>query len=624
MSPTRKSRRSQPRRKKTSQSSAAGQFSPKQNQAKPLFTTSASGLPHVCLSINKMPQFIIKARDAIEAERIYEAVDILNDQALEDVREIVEKDPSRTDIMLALAVMLIKTNQPRKAEEWYKKILEQEPHALMYNELARICRFTGRLSEAVQYRRKTVEADSDNMTYLGNLGCALVRVGQKEEGIDLMRKAIEKAPDDAAVHSGLLFYLHHLPNLDPRAIFEEHKLWAQIHAPISRARVSHDNIPDPDRRLRIGYASPDFCAHSVSYFFEPLLNEHDAKTVETYGYGNVFCPDETTDRIKRKVDHYRSVNGMDCRKVASMIEADQIDILVDLAGHTSKNNLSVLAYKPAPIQVTYLGYPNTTGMPQIDYRLTDDLTDSPQSQQFYTEELVFLPDGFLCYKSPDFASFVEPLPAAKNGCITFASFNNSTKINPFLIALWAEILKANSNSRLLLKFNGGDEQALREYYFGNFEQFGIGREKVKIVGQRSPVDHLKLYGEVDIALDTYPYNGTTTTCEALWMGVPVVSLAGEHHVSRVGRSILNRVGLEFFVASTPKEYLAKAIALAAKPDALAKIRVSMRKRIAESSLCDAKKFTRNLEAVYRKMWHKWCQCGTKPVLSGEYQKDSIR
>jgi len=605
MSRSKRTRRSRRRSKKTGQSSTAGQTHPEKNQ--PLFSVSKDGLPQIRIPMDKMPQFIIEARDAIKAERTAEAVDILNDQNVEVVRKIVAEDPSQTNVVLALALMFTKTGRLRKAEEWYEKLLEREPHALVYNELGRICRFTGRLSQAIQYRRKTVEAEPDNAIHLSNLGCDLMRAGQKQEGINLMRKALERAPGNEAIRSNLLFYLHHLPNLDQQALFDEHKQWGRIHAPISRTRTSHDNVPDPDRRLRVGYVSPDFCAHSVSYFFESLLDEHDAAAVETFGYGNVVCPDKFTERIKPKFDHYRNISMVDDKTVVNMVEADQIDILVDLAGHTSHNKLPVFASKPAPIQVTYLGYPDTTGIRQIDYRLTDELADPPELQQFYTEELVFLPDGFLCYRTPVFGSAVASLPVGQTGRITFASFNNGTKINLFLIALWAQVLKATDNSRLLLKFNGGDDEEVRDYYFRDFERFGIGRDKLIIMGQRPAVDHLLLYGMVDIALDTYPYNGTTTTCEALWMGAPVVSLAGKCHVSRVGLSILTRLGLEFFVASTPKEYLAKATALAAKPDALAEIRASMRKRIADSTLCDAKTFTRSVEAAYRKMWHKWCK-----------------
>jgi len=307
-----------------------------------------------------------------------------------------------------------------------------------------------------------------------------------------------------------------------------------------------------------------------------------------------------------------------------MIETDRIDILVDLAGHTGGNRLPVMAYKPAPIQATYLGYFETTGMEQIDYFLTDELTSPPQSQQFHTEELVFLPGGFLCYKPPDCFFPITPLPAAQNGHITFGIFGNNCKINSSIISLWARILDSNENSRLLLMFRGGQDRQFREHYFRKFEQFGIPRHRVDILDRKPLLEYFKEYSKVDIVLDTYPYNGGTTTCDAMWMGVPVVSLCGEHHMSRVGLSILSNVGLEFFAASTPDEYVSKTIALAAKPKALMKIRASMRARMAVSPLCNRDKFAANIEQAYRKMWYKWCKSKGVDVPSEELRPDAQR
>jgi len=290
-----------------------------------------------------------------------------------------------------------------------------------------------------------------------------------------------------------------------------------------------------------------------------------------------------------------------------MIGDDGIDILVDLAGHTSGNRLGVFARKPAPIQVTYLGFPDTTGMKQIDYRLTDELADLPEAQNFHTEKLVFLPEGFLCYKPPGYAPPVAPLPAIETGCFTLGSFNNNCKIQPDMMRLWAQILRAKEESRLLLKFGGGDDQAVRGHYLRQFEQMGIAPERVEICGRKATIEHLKMYGQVDIALDTFPYNGTTTTCEAMWMGVPTVSLVGKSHSSRVGLSLLSRVGLGDFAAHTPAEYVGKALAFSGELENLAKIRNFLRAMMFNSPLCDKKTFTRNLEAAYRKMWRTWCE-----------------
>ena len=560
------------------------------------------------LNIDVIPEILTSAQAAVKEGQIAEAKSLLNDQAIETICQMVDKDSSRKDLILIFAALLWKIGQEEKAEQCYKKVLEWGPNAVAYDRLGCLCQYTGRMTEAIKYQSKAVETEPDRPEPLANLARALLETGQTQGGIELLRKAVEKMPQNPQVYSNLLFRLHYLPDLDPEVLFSEHTRWGQIHAQPKLAKTSHSNCLDPDRKLRIGYISPDFRRNSVAYFFESLLDGHNHEAVETYGYANVEFQDQFTQRFREKFDHYQNIRELDDVSLAALIEQDKIDILIDLAGHTGDNRLTAMAYKPAPIQVTYLGYPDTTGMDAIDYRLTDALAEPPGAQKFYTEELVFLLDGFLCYRPPDFAPTVAPLPADKKGYITFGSFNNSCKINPVIAELWAEILKACGNSHLLLKLKGGGEPEIKGRYAGYFEQFGIGSERLDICGWKSPPEHLQLYSQVDIALDTYPYNGTTTTCEALWMGVPVVSLIGsKHHASRVGLSILSRVGLEFFAASSPPEYVAKAIALAENRHSLAQIRSSMRARIAASGLCHAKAFTRQVEAAYRKMWRRWCQ-----------------
>ena len=440
-----------------------------------------------------------------------------------------------------------------------------------------------------------------------NLGNNLFHIGETQKAMELVRKAVEAQPDNAQLHSNFLFRLHDLPVLDQRELFNEHRKWALKHAPVHLVKTTHENVPDPGRKLRIGYISPDFCAHPVGFFFEPLLESHNRSEVEVYGYGNVAFPDGVTEQFKNKFDHYRNIRGIDDKNTAAMIERDQIDILIDLAGHTGDSRVRVLAFRPAPVQATYLGYFETTGMEQIDYFLTDEKMSTASSQQFHTEKLLSFSQCCLCYRPLNTAIPAAPSPVAEKGYITFGMFGNSTKMNPDIISLWAKILQNNENSRMLLMFKGGQNKEITDRYYRLFEQFGISRDRVDFHGRKSFPEYLQTHKDVDIMLDTFPYNGGTTTCDALWMGVPVISLVGEHHFSRVGLSILSCVGLEFFAASTPDEYVAKACALAAKPDALAKIRTSMRARMASSSLCDVKLFTQNIEQAYRKMWHHWCQ-----------------
>ncbi|MCP4260144.1 MAG: tetratricopeptide repeat protein [Planctomycetes bacterium] len=554
-----------------------------------------------------LPKSLIEANEAAITGKVEEAAKLLNEKVEQAVLDIIKQDPCRTDIMLVLGMLFKQTRQIHKAKNLFEKILQQEPHPLVYNELGYICQRMGKLSEAIQYQKTAVEADPNNAELMANLARMLIAAGNVQEGINLFRKAIEIEPANAAMHSSFLFHLHFLPHLNPRMIFEEHERWRQIHAPISLAKVSHKNNRDPDRRLQIGYISPDFCAHSVAYFFESLLDGHNRNTVEVFGYGNVRMPGAVTERLKQKFDHYRNIRGIDDSTVVDMIQRDEVDILVDLSGHTTDNRLLVMAHKPAPIQATYLGYIDTTGLEVIDYILTDSIADPPGFQKFYTEKLTLLPDGFLCYRPADYCPPVTSLPAERNGYITFGVLCNNRKINPNIMELWAEILKANKESRLLLSFRTGNDSNMRNYYLSKLERLGIDDQRVAICGGTHHAEHLKYYSEVDIALDTFPLNGATTTCEALWMGVPVISLVGELHVSRVGLSILTRIGLEFFAASTSKEYVAKATALANNRQALEKLRASMRERMNSSILRDAKKFASGVETAYRKMWQQWCQ-----------------
>ncbi len=522
-------------------------------------------------------------------------------------QQILDKDSVRTDVLFLLGKALKETGQLEKAEECFNKVLKKKTTAPVLYELESISRKKGCLSQAVQYRKKVLELNPNNPQFLWYAAEIMVSVERKQLGINLLRMAIKRAPKRAEIGSSLLHVLHFLPNLDAEMLFEEHKRWGRNYAPADLAAKCHNNDPDPNRQLRVGYVSPNFYRHSVAFFFESLLDAHDRNDVEVYGYGDIKFPDKVTERLKLKFCCYRDIGRMSKKAIVDLIEQDKIDILVDLAGHTKYNKLTVLAHKPAPVQVTYLGYPNTTGMEQIDYRFTDDLADSAESQKYYTEKLIFLPDGFLCYRPADSAPPVTPLPAMQKGYITFGCFNCNPKINPYVISMWAQILKSNKDSRLILKFDGAADAKVQHLYTRHFARFGVSSYRLDFYGLKSPRQHLALYGQMDIALDTYPYNGTTTTFEALWMGVPVISLTGSCHASRMGLSILNRLGLGFLVASGPAEYVAKALTLAGKTDQLAKIRSSMRARMAASSLCNARQFAESVETAYRRMWQKWCQ-----------------
>jgi predicted O-linked N-acetylglucosamine transferase (SPINDLY family) len=320
-------------------------------------------------------------------------------------------------------------------------------------------------------------------------------------------------------------------------------------------------------------------------------------------------PDDVTDRLRGKCDLWRDITALTDDQAAEMIRRDEIDILVDLAGHTVRNRLTLFGRKPAPVQVTYLGFPNTTGVRAIDYRMTDALADPVgQTERFHVEKLIRLPPPFLCYRPPDAAPPVADPPAARNGYVTFGSFNRASKAGPETIELWSRVLSAVAGSKLIMKSRGLGDVGSRDRLLRGFTAHGITPERIQLIeASQGLTDHLALYGRIDIALDTFPYHGTTTTCEAMWMGVPTVSLVGQVHHSRVGLSLLTSVGLPWSAVEGVDAYVALAGKLAGDLPALVGLRTDMRQRMAGSPLCDAARLTRAIEVEYRQMIKAWIQ-----------------
>jgi len=561
------------------------------------------------ISQDDVPDFFVQAHKYIQTGQIEKAKALLDDGAIEAVNQIAKRKPSKANAMyFMIATMLKDMGLIDRAEKFYKEVLRTETNAWVLNELADMCQSAKRITDAMQYRQKALHQAPENVTILVRFALDIMRAGEIKKGVDMLKELSDKHPENRTIRSCYLWYRHYLPIQDPQEIFEEHRDWGQIFAPVSRAKTSHDNDPDPHRRLRVGYVSPDFRVNSAAFNFNAFLGGRDTGEVEVFGYGNVAMPDELTEYFKKTFDHYRNTKGVRGEDVVKMVINDKIDILVEIGGHVSGNSLDILSYKPAPIQVDYGGI-NTSGMEQIDYRLTDEQLDPDYLHKYYIEESVCLPTGLFCYSPPEIAPPVAPLPAKKKGFVTFGSFNANIKINPYVMSIWAQVLKANKNSRFMLKFAGGDDQILRDYYFAGFEKLGIRRQRIEIHGWKHPLEHLKLYEQMDIALDTYPFNGCITTLEGIWMGVPIVSLVGKNSLlSRSGLSILSRLGLEFLAVSTPDEYVEKASVLAQNVDALEKMRSVIRQRMRSSALCDHKAYAQSVEAAYRKMWHKWCRC----------------
>ncbi len=561
-----------------------------------------------------MPDWLKKIQSLVDCRYIAQAQKLLIEEEIQKNLENITDARIKVFVLSTVAALLDSTSQIERAAQYYTDILNI-PDTSRVKELSALYRKAGllwsecgRYTQAVDHLYKADQLEPDNTDTLNCLALSIMKIGRLEEAMDLLRKALTINPQFREGYSNLLLDFNYLPDAKSSEIFAESKKWAQTQAPANLAFTNHDNSLDPHRKLRIGYISPDFRSHSVTFYFESLLDGHDRNKFEIYGYGNVAKPDQTTDRLIDKFDSYRDIYKVDDKEVVEFIRSDSIDILVDLAGHTGKNRLHVLAYKPAPIQVTYLGYPNTTGMTQVDYKLTDAIADTEDQQKYYTEKLVFLPNGFLCYNPGEQQPTVKGLPMSHGDYITFGCFNNINKLSPGIVKIWVDILNVVPNSRLILKFAQGIDPQVREYYYNLFTEHGLEnpRERITFFGWLTSAQHLELYNNVDIALDTYPYNGTTTTCQALLMGVPVITLVGSRHSSRVGLDILTRLEMQFFAAKTPQEYVKKAVALASKPEALTQIRKTMRQRLAASPLCNYELIANDIENAYRRMWHDYC------------------
>ena len=525
-------------------------------------------------------------------------------------RRALELAPDSHDAHYSLGTVLQATGRSLGAEASFRRALELEPHShLTHNNLGVVLQTLGRSSEAEAIYRRALELKPDYHVAHGNLGVPLHALGRAAEAQASFRHALLLAPDSPVTRSNLLFALTCTDSLSRNEVFEEHLAWARRHeAPLAPLCRPHPKTRDPQRRLRVGYVSPDFRRHSVAYFLEALLARHDRDAFEVYCYANVLKPDSVTQHLLGLADRAHNILGMSDTRAAELVRSDAIDILVDLAGHSEKNRLGLFGLKPAPLQVTYLGYPNTTGLTAIDWRLTDIHADPPgDGDQFHSERLMRLAQTFLCYRPPQDAPAVQPPPYFRNGHITFGSFNALPKVTPQVIRTWACLLKRVPGSRLMLKALGLRDASGCERLRGEFAQHGVGRDRLTLLAMDDDFRaHLARYHDIDIGLDPFPYNGTTTTLEALWMGVPVVNLAGDRHAARVGDSILANLGLDTLIARSVDEYLAIAAGLAADGVRMAALRATMRARVAASPLRDETGFASAVEHAYRQMWLGWC------------------
>ena len=539
------------------------------------------------------------------------------DDAIAEFRRALQLQPHHAACHFNLGNALTEQGRLDEAIVAFQAALTLQPdYAKAHNNLGYALLEQGSIEEAIACFRRALRLQPDYADAHNNLGNALKDQGQIAASIAAYRQTLALRPDDVAAHDNLLLNLHYPAEQNAEEIFQEHCRWDSVHTrSLTDRREAHANDPSPERRLRIGYVSPDFRTHPVATFFEHLLATHDSAQVEIFCYADLLRADAVTARLKEKSANWRVITGMPDAQVAELVRQDRIDLLVDLAGHTAFNRLPVFARKPAPVQVTWLGYCDTTGMPAMDYRLTDAHADPPGStERFHTEQLVRLPACAWCFRPPDEAPPVVAPPVARTGHVTFGSFNSRAKITTAMLTLWSRIVLAVPGAHLLLKNPSLQDRATQLQTLRLLEQAGLPAERITLLGRTPTIaEHLASYARVDLALDTFPYLGTTTTCEALWMGVPVITLAGQTHASRVGVSLLTNAGLPELIAQDADDYLRLAVQLATDPTRLADLRATLRDRMAASPLMDAPRFARNLEAAYREMWRKWCAVSSDPA-----------
>lgn len=531
------------------------------------------------------------------------------------VLEAVAADnPLNAEAWCNLGLIYKRMGKSPQAEAAYRRALDVRPDfPEAHSNLSVVLTDDGHTGAAMDHCRAALTARPQFAGALNNLARAMKYSGRAGESLAWFEKARQAAPDDRTIGDNFLYCLSYVHDGDPALAADHHRQWGRrIEAEIPVV----DDIgrePDPDRPLTVGYVSPDFRRHPVTQFLMPVLRHHRRGRFRIAAFSSVAVPDAVTRQVRGRVDAWHDIAGLSDAAAARRVAQAGVDILVDLAGHTAGNRLGVFARRPAPVQVTYLGYPQTTGLTRMDARITDAWADpdGDDRDRRYTETLVRLPGCFLCFDAP--AASPEPSAASGGGPITFGSFNNLAKVNGAVIDAWTAILRQVPDSRLMIKFKSLADAAVRDDVYRRLADRGIPARRVELVGHLpDPADHLRRYLDVDVALDTFPYNGTTTTCEALWMGVPVVALAGSAHAGRVGVSILTSLGLSALAADDVNGYVATAAQLAADREALNALRRGLRRRMQTSPLMDGAALTRHLEAAYRRLWGQWCARTASP------------
>ena len=522
-------------------------------------------------------------------------------EAVELIDKAIERAPQAPDLYNHLGLALAAQGRRNDAIHAYQKAIELNPRfPEALNNLGSSLRAVGELSAALTNYRLALDCQPDFADTWNNLGNLYRDMGEFDQALQAFRQALAFQLDFSAAHSNMLFLLSHHLITDPVDVLEEHRKWDRHYGMEGRRHAfMHSRQGDPGKRLRVAYVSPDFRQHAVNYFFEPLLKAHDRNKFEIVCYAEVTMPDEATRRLKAEADGWRFTTGMTDAALAKQIQQDGIDILVDLAGHTTRNRLKVFTWRPAPIQVTYIGYCATTGLEAMDYWLTDSIIHPRDTIEQAVETIVRLPHCWVCYQPPEDA---PPIKMPQHDGIVFGCFNDRSKITPQTIALWSRILAQVPGSRMLLKARQYADKAARERIAAMFAEREIAAGRLTFEPAATMPEYLAAYNQIDIALDPLPRTGGVTTAETLWMGVPLITLRGQRFIERHSASLLVAAGTSDWIADNPEEYIAKAVALANDHEGRRHLRMTQREKVAASSLCDARLHAQAVEQAYRQMW----------------------
>ena len=548
-------------------------------------------------------------------------------------------NPNFAEAYNNLGVILKDQGNLERSEECYRAAIAVKPDLPQaLNNLGVLQTLQGRFADALESLSKAVEFDPSYAEAYNNLGVLYRDGGDMQKAIASYETCLELMPNARNAGQNLLLGLNYVHEGEDPKVCNGHKEWGEkFQAGFERMDLT--NTLDPEevlskargrKPLKVGYISPDLFTHSVSYFAEAPLANHDPERISMFVYCRNAHKDSKTMLLKKKVAD-RKGRWLDCehlteKELAMQVQQDGIDILVELTGHTANNSLGTMAMKPAPVQVTWIGYPNSTGLPSIDYRFTDDIVDPIETTQSFVEELVRIPNCFLCYTPYVHAPDVSPLPALSAGrCVTFGSFNNLAKMTPRVFKLWARCMKAVPQSRLLIKAKPFKCDKMRNHIYRVMEQEGIVQERIDLLPLAVQTeDHLSSYSFMDISLDTFPYAGTTTTCESLYMGVPCMTLKGGGHAHNVGVTLMTQLGLQdSFVAENEDDYVAKAVAAVQDLEWLSTIRSTLREKVLKSKLCDAPGHVQELEKIYLQLWKRFAESnGYKNASNGSSSSTS--